>query len=274
LPLDEPFDPAAHIVGRAAHHVVELTPAETQALLTEVPAAYQAQMNEVLLMGIAQVMARWTGARVLRVDVEGHGREMIAPDIDLSRTIGWFTALYPLLVELPASTDPGELLKAVKEQVRQVPQRGIGYGLLRHLANDAAVRRRLEAQPAAPLIVNYLGQFDQTLADSRLFRPARTGAGAARHPGDRRLYLLEVDAAVSGGRLVTTWTYSQGLHRTATIARLAAETQDALRALIEHCRAPDAGSFTPTDFKAARAKQSDLDKLTARIGRGDRRSTR
>src|SRR5204862_6042261 len=107
---------------------VALTEEETKALLTQVPAAYHTQINDLLLGALAQAISSWTGERALLVDLEGHGREALFEEVDLSRTVGWFTSMYPVLLELPASQDAGAAIKSVKEQLRATPNRGIGYG--------------------------------------------------------------------------------------------------------------------------------------------------
>jgi hypothetical protein len=93
------------------------------------------------------------------VELEGHGREELFEGVDLSRTVGWFTSAFPVLLEVPAGGGAGELLRSVKDQLRAVPARGIGFGILRRLSPDAAVRERLAAIPAPQVNFNYLGQF-------------------------------------------------------------------------------------------------------------------
>ena len=124
---------------------VELSRELTAALLQEVPAVYRTQINDVLLTALLQAYARWSGRRRLLVDLEGHGREELFDDVDLSRTVGWFTTLYPVLLEVPASAGPGQALQAVKGQLRRVPQRGLGYGLLCYLTGDELVAEQLRA---------------------------------------------------------------------------------------------------------------------------------
>ena len=127
---------------------VSLSAEETRALLQEVPEAYHTQINDVLLTALVQAFSRWTGARSLLVDLEGHGREEIFEDVDLSRTVGWFTTIFPVLLESGGGFHPGNALKSVKEQLRRIPNRGIGYGLLRYLSRDADISREA-AEPAS-----------------------------------------------------------------------------------------------------------------------------
>src|SRR5204863_6104544 len=132
LPIDR--DDGANTVGSSRMVEVSLTPQETRELLHDVPRAYRTRIDEVLLTALAQTIASWSGRARVRVTVEGHGREPLFDDVDLSRTVGWFTTTYPVLLDLTGANGPGDALKAVKEQRRAVPRSGIGYGVLRHLA--------------------------------------------------------------------------------------------------------------------------------------------
>ncbi|MGH7999038.1 MAG: amino acid adenylation domain-containing protein, partial [Brasilonema sp.] len=152
---------------------IALSVEETQALLQDVPTAYRTQINDVLLTALVQTFAQWTGEHLLLVELEGHGREEIFDDVDLSRTVGWFTTHFPVLLDLEKASNPGEALKAVKEQLRGIPKRGIGYGLLRYLNGNKEITEQLQALPQAEVKFNYLGQFDQVLSSSSLFEPAQ-----------------------------------------------------------------------------------------------------
>src|SRR5690606_22916775 len=156
----------------AADHVaVTLDRASTRALLQDVPPVYRTRINDVLLTALAQTLARWSGVRTLWVNLEGHGREELFEGVDLSRTVGWFTTLYPVRLDLTAEA-PGEALKAIKEQLRAIPQGGIGYGVLRYRHPDPAVRASLAALPAPELSFNYLGQLDTLIGGDLLLGPA------------------------------------------------------------------------------------------------------
>ncbi len=241
---------------------VSLTAEETDALLQQVPAAYNTQINDVLLTALARGWERWTGSRILFANIEGHGREDLFDSLDLSRTAGWFTSIFPVLLELPvAGVDwsPGEALKSIKEQLRRVPRRGIGYGILRYLRADTG----LAARPEPQLVFNYLGQFDQVLAGSRLFRFARGSSGAWHGPGQKRRYLIEINSMVIAGRLELSWTYSVGAHRAETIERVTNDFLVALRQLIAHCMAQRGRSYTPSDFPLTQLDQIALNDLVA-----------
>ncbi len=247
--------------GRAATASisVELGPEETRALLQEAPEAYRTQVNDLLLAALARAFAAWTGEGTLRVDLEGHGREEIFPGVDLSRTVGWFTTLFPVALTVPPGGGPREAIQAVKESLRAVPRRGLGYGLLRYLAAPET-GERLAALPAPQVSFNYLGRFDPAVEEGGLFAFApevsHGGEGEAV-PGP----LFTIDALVLGDRLRVNWTYDPGRHLPATAERLARGFLAEIAALVAHCLSPEAGGYTPSDFPLAGLDQAALDRL-------------
>jgi amino acid adenylation domain-containing protein/non-ribosomal peptide synthase protein (TIGR01720 family) len=271
LPVDYPA--GANIQASSQTVAVSLSEEETRALLQEAPKAYHTQINDVLLTALAQACARWTGVRSLLIDLEGHGREELFEDVDLSRTVGWFTVVFPVLLELGEASGPGETLKTIKEQLRRVPNHGIGYGLLRYLSREKEIAEKLRARPQAQVSFNYLGQLDQVLPEPAPFGPAGEPTGPAHSPRGNRRYLLEVNGSVVGGQLRLFWTYSENVHRRSTIESLAQECVEALRLLIAHCQSPEAGGYTPSDFPLARLDEQKLSALSRFIEKIDHSET-
>jgi amino acid adenylation domain-containing protein/non-ribosomal peptide synthase protein (TIGR01720 family) len=261
LPVD--FPGGANTVDSSATVTVSLSPAETRALLHQAPEAYRTQINEVLLTALAQGFARWTGVRSLLIDLEGHGREEIIEDIDLWRTVGWFTTHFPVLLELGTSADPGAILKVIKERLRAVPNRGIGYGVLRYLSREEEIVERLRAAPQPEVSFNYLGQFDQALPETSPFRPAGESIGPLQSPRGERSHPLYFSGSVAGGQLHLACVYSRNLYRRATIEELTGNIAEALRSIITHCQSAEAGGFTPSDFTLARLDERKLDRISS-----------
>ncbi|HEU0141987.1 MAG TPA: condensation domain-containing protein, partial [Bryobacteraceae bacterium] len=268
LPLDHPS--GENTVASTREVVVSLGREETRALLHEVPAAYRTQINDALLAAFVDSFRRWTGRPSLLLDLEGHGRDATLENVDVSRTVGWFTTIFPVLLNAGAMENPGELLKSIKEQLRRVPNRGIGYGLLRYAAGDEEIVARLRSLPQPEVIFNYLGQFAADPGDSHTAAPA-DAMGPVRSPRGRRRHRIEIVGSIASERLQLSWFYSENLHRRETIERLAEQFMEASRAIVAHCRTAEAGGFTPSDFARARVSQKDLDKLVGRLRQGGAR---
>jgi len=235
----------------------------TALLLRRAPAPYRSHVNDLLLTALARTFRRWTGRPDLLLDLEGHGREEIFPGVDLSRTAGWFTTTFPVHLRLPGDAEPGEELLAVKEQLRAVPRRGIGYGILHDLAGDPEVTAALDALPRPEVSFNYLGQLDALLDGSELFAAAAESRGEERCRHRRRGYLIEVDGGVVDGRLWIHWSYSRRLHRRGTVAELARSFRAELETILDHCLSPDAGGYSPSDFPLAGLHRRQLRELFA-----------
>jgi non-ribosomal peptide synthase protein (TIGR01720 family) len=233
LPVDYPG--GVHSEASVSSVTCSLSTAETQALLEQFPAAYGVQIQEVLLTALIQSFVLWAGKRTLLVELEGHGREGIVEDVDLSRTVGWFTTIFPVLLDLGEVVEPREALQAVQAQVRGIPQRGIGFGLLRYLCEENDVRQHMQALPRAEVNFNYLGQLDQTLAEAMPFRRAQESTGPERSWRSTRSHLLYIVGLIGGGKLYLRWSYSKNQYRRETIERLASNCAEALRGLITHC---------------------------------------
>ncbi|WP_156727241.1 non-ribosomal peptide synthetase, partial [Streptomyces apocyni] len=271
------LDPARDTTGTARTLTLTLDEEATQALLTSVPAAFHAGINDVLLTGLALAVGQWRRTRgsdaagSLLVDLEGHGREDVLPGIDLSRTVGWFTSAHPLRLDLGAldiaqalSGGPaaGEALKQVKEQLRAVPDHGLGYGLLRYL--NPETRERLAGLAKPQIGFNYLGRFPGAADTDALWMAVPTGDLDTGDPGMALTHGLTLNALTQdhpeGPRLAATWTWAAGLFPEAEVRELAEAWFRALRALVTHSADPEAGGYTPSDLLVS-LSQDQIDLL-------------
>ncbi|WP_330113822.1 non-ribosomal peptide synthase/polyketide synthase [Streptomyces sp. MUM 178J] len=276
-------------VRETAEHLTAALPADlTSALLTAVPARFHAQINDVLLTGLTLAVARWRrrwsgeGPHALLVDMEGHGREEFDESIDLSRTVGWFTSRFPVRLD-PGAIDldeafdggaaTGAALGRIKDQLRALPDNGLGYGLLRYLNADTAMAL---AGAAVPQIgFNYLGRVGagaEGLGDGG----ASSGWSSASDlrvpllpadPGMPFGHAVEINAVTreqaDGPRLNVTYSWPSGLFDRADIQELADLWFRALRALADAARAGEASALTPADFPSVELSQAEIDAFAA-----------
>lgn len=265
LPVDGPPGKDWNIEQSARTVSASLSVEDTEKLLRDVPKAYQTQINDVLLTALMQVFSRWTGRPTLLINLEGHGREPIFGDVDLLRTVGWFTTIFPVALSLEEASGTGERLKSMKEQLRQIPNRGIGHGLLRHLCDEREIVEQLKALPEAEISFNYLGQFDQLHSSSAVFKLTNEPCGPEHSLKASRHHLLDITGMIIDGRLQLDWRYSANVHQRMTIETLAQGFIDALQTIISHCQSPTAGGYTPSDFPEANLSQQELDDLMNEI---------
>jgi amino acid adenylation domain-containing protein/non-ribosomal peptide synthase protein (TIGR01720 family) len=271
-----PVDPLRDTMGTAAHHTTTLPAELTAPLLTEVAPAFRARITEVLLTGLALAVARWrrgTGTGVL-VDLEGHGREEFTAELDLARSVGWFTALYPVRVDPGVgdytTADPAVLAaaaKRVKEQLRAIPGGGLGYGVLRYLNPETGPV--LDALDGAQIGFNYLGRFAASDAKSGggqadwAAAAEGTGLGGGVDAAMPLTHAVDVNAAThdheDGPRLVATWTWPAELFSGTEVVALAEHWFAALRALVAAARA--AGGLTPSDLALVDISQTEIERL-------------
>ncbi|MFD3471226.1 amino acid adenylation domain-containing protein [Streptomyces sp. NPDC058682] len=274
---DSALDPARDLAGTVTSLEVQLDPEVTDALLTRVPALFHAGINDVLLTALALAVAdhrqrKDPDARTdLLLSLEGHGREEIIDGIDLSRTVGWFTTVFPVRLD-PGRLDwnklwsggpaVGRALKAVKEQLRAIPDNGIGYGLLRYLNPETAPA--LASAPTPQIGFNYLGRFDAGgRPDTAPWSPAADDAVVG---GDDPLmpvaHALEVLASTTGhadgARLTASWQWPQALFTEAEVRELAESWVRALTILAEHAGKPGAGGRTPSDVPLVSLSQHEI----------------
>ncbi|SEL65288.1 non-ribosomal peptide synthase domain TIGR01720/amino acid adenylation domain-containing protein, partial [Nitrosovibrio tenuis] len=260
LPTDLNAPPEANTAGSSRTVVVSLSAEETAHLLRDITRTHQARIDETLLAALALAFARWTGVGMLLVDVEGHGREALFDDVDLSRTVGWFTTIFPLALDVSDCIDPATpdvALRHVKERLRAIPRRGIGYGLLRYISKGETAEL-LRALPQPQISFNYLGQFEYSADPAAGETDLRGPAFSER---SRRHYLIDVNGGVFAGKLNVSWIYSEAVHHRATIESLASTFIDELRRVIAHCLSFKAERLTPSDFPLAKLNQAQLDEL-------------
>ncbi|ORT57421.1 non-ribosomal peptide synthetase [Streptomyces sp. CB03238] len=234
---------------------------DTEALLHRVPHVYRTQINDLLVSALGRVLAEWTGQDRIVVGLEGHGREELFDDVDLTRTVGWFTSHFPVALTLPTHGDWGATIKSIKEQLRGVPHRGLSYDALRFLSGPGTPGHALHPDRLPDISFNYMGQWQGTTGDDGLLRDLLPGLGRDHAPAQARPYLLDVVGLVDDGRLGVHWTFSDEVFDPATIERVATGFITALGELIGHCLQSGSGGATPSDFPLAGLGQADVDRI-------------
>jgi non-ribosomal peptide synthase protein (TIGR01720 family) len=274
LPLPVDFPGGENLESSADAVRVEFSKEETRTLLQQAPVDNNVSINDLLLAGLAMAVQSWSGRSAIRVDIESHGRGGYFDEVDTTRTVGWFTSLYPVTLEVPFPVTPAETLRMTKERVHTIPRNGFGYGLLRYLTGLDAVKSRLTGGQAAEISFNYLGQVSLSQEQQGIFQPASENTGPVHGPDGKRANLIDVTCIVTDGCMGIEFTYSKNLHRTTSIQALAHSYQDALRQFIHADQDHQPGGHTPSDFPMARLNQQKLDRLMSKLNQTKGKTTK
>ncbi len=213
-----------------------LSAEESAVLLQDVPKTHRAQMIEVLLTGLVEAFARWTGQNALAITLEGHGRETLFEEADVSRSVGWFTSLFPVLLRAVPRGGAVETLEGVCEQVRSIPHHGVGFGILRYMCGDDAVREKLKQLQKPQVSFNYFGRLDSAFPSQWTVALGSRDVGPHHDPDGRRAHLIDVHTSVVGGRLQLRCMFNSSVHRMEAIQAMLGFYRDALGTIIADAR--------------------------------------
>ncbi|MCY8598344.1 condensation domain-containing protein, partial [Bacillus vallismortis] len=236
-----------------------LTAEETEQLTTKAHEAYHTEMNDILLTAFGLAMKEWTGQDRVSVHLEGHGREEIIEDLIISRTVGWFTSMYPMVLDMKHADDLGYQLKKMKEDIRHVPNKGVGYGILRYLtAPEHKEDVAFSIQPDVSF--NYLGQFDD-MSDAGLFKRSELPSGQSLSPETEKPNALDVVGYIENGKLTMSLAYHSLEFHEKTIQTFSDSFKAHLLRIIQHCLSQDGTELTPSDLGDDDLTLDELDKL-------------
>ncbi|KPV93711.1 Linear gramicidin synthase subunit D [Pseudoalteromonas sp. P1-9] len=255
FPVDRESDTTPDLASSESI-MIQLSESQTEKLLKECPKVYRTHINELLLSAVCLGLYKWRNIDDVTVMLEGHGREELFEHLDLSETVGWFTTMYPVKLE-NKEIDAGSIIKTVKEQIRAIPNNGIGFGVLTHLAAPESFPNK-STSADVPILFNYLGQFDQVAEQNERVSFASENSGTAINPSRKREYLLALNGMVAGGRLNFSVDYSVQQYEFESIKLLAQSIELAFVELIEHCLEKEKGEFTPSDFPLAKVTTEQL----------------
>ena len=225
----------------------ELDAENTRLLIQEVPRLYHTDINDILLCALYLTIAKWSGTNKVIIGLEGHGRQDIDSSVDTSRTVGWFTSHYPLLLEVNSNHDTmGDYIKSVKEQLRQVPDKGLGYGVSRYINNE----KSLQGEEPWDIVFNYLGQLDNVFGEGKWLSAASEPAGNPVDGNYQFKEKLSVSGSVQLGQLHINWAFGKLHYHSETITEISKDYLVNLKKIIAHCTATQAGEtfFTPSDY--------------------------
>jgi amino acid adenylation domain-containing protein/non-ribosomal peptide synthase protein (TIGR01720 family) len=244
--LDKDFEAEGNYIKDMEKMSFRLNPEETNALLTKVHEPFGTEINDILLAGLGSGIRETFGSKKVLVAMEGHGREEIIKGVNISRTVGWFTSIYPVILNMAYTDDPDRQIKEVKESLHQVPDKGIGYGILKYLTSESN-RSELEFKLKPRICFNYLGQFDEDL-QQKSFKIVDESSGNNVSLAVERDYDLEISGMISDGQLRISIHYNKNHYKSKTMGRLISHYEEGLRAIISYCLEKKNKELTPSDF--------------------------
>lgn len=250
-----------NIVSSERKFEIELSEEMTQDLLRKVPSVYNTQIVDILLTALMQTLKDWSGFENQLIEIEGHGREELFEDVDLNRTIGWFTNIHPVALVGENSDDLGAAIKDIKEKLRGIPNNGIGFGINCYLGNNKEKLKKLLKEHSPEILFNYMGQIYNSANDSSIFRVIDDFNGNTRGDLNKRSYVFELNSMISNNKLKLIWGYSENLHSAETIENLCRSFISNLEKLILHCLSPEAGGFTFSDFSDLNWDKDEFDDI-------------
>jgi amino acid adenylation domain-containing protein/non-ribosomal peptide synthase protein (TIGR01720 family) len=264
--VDRDFSGADNLIKDATSLSFGLDEPETELLLTGANGAFATEVNDLLLTALGLAIKKTWGVERVLILLEGHGRENILADIDISRTVGWFTSIYPVVLNMSYEADGKNLsrqIKQVKESLHQVPARGIGYGILKYLTaagHKGDIRFKLQPQ----FSFNYLGQFDEDIKRLSSFEIVGQFTGNSQHPEERRPHDFDVSGMIVGNRLRISVVYNKRQYRPETIKKLLNTCKGELITIIRHCARLKEREFSPVDFTFKALSIDQVDRLASR----------
>lgn len=257
IPLLRQDHEAKGLVSLESNISFELTAAQTETLQTKVPAVYNTEINDVLLTALGLAIKEVLHQNKTVIRMEGHGREEIIPNIDVSRTIGWFTSMYPFVLDMSVAQTEREQLIHIKEALRQIPNKGIGYGMLRYLTPD------FENNLKASITFNYLGEFgnytNENAKTNFEFAAKSIGKNVAIENGNDTF--LDINGMLVNGSLSMTLKYSKSIHKEDTMQQLSAAYKNYLVAFITDFEKEKETYKTPSDLTFKGLSINDLKQI-------------
>jgi amino acid adenylation domain-containing protein/non-ribosomal peptide synthase protein (TIGR01720 family) len=236
---------------------------DTGVLLKEVIQAYNTEINDILLTALGMAVKEWTGIEKVVINLEGHGRENIIAGVDVCRTIGWFTVQFPVVLDMSRWQDLSYSIKFVKETLRKIPNKGIGYGILKYLTT-LGKKEGLTFRMEPEISFNYLGQFDRGNRDG-IFKISAMKMGDTVSPQSERTHSLNISGIITEGKLTMIFNYNKYEYKRSTIEKLVNGFQLHLLKIIRHCAQKDDMELSPVDMKYSKLTIEKLEELEDRV---------
>ncbi|MGB7606261.1 MAG: condensation domain-containing protein, partial [Lutisporaceae bacterium] len=244
---------------------IEFSVEQTEKLLKEVNSTYNTEINDILLSALGYTLKEWAGNTSILIGLEGHGREESVGDINIKRTVGWFTSTYPVILDMSKSGSIAYQIKSIKESLRHIPNKGIGYGLLKYLT-PVEKKQKLACSLRPEISFNYLGQFEEKAATD-IFNMSGISSGNSMSLESEQINLIDINGIIAQNKLVLNFSYSKQQLTRDSVLKLAEYYKNYLADIIEHCINAEEAVLTPSDITLKGASIEQLDNILAMFKR-------
>ena len=237
VPVDHEYDKRINF-QETKEYSVRLNVEDTKSLLQDVNKAYKTEINDILLSALALACKDWITAKNVVIALEGHGREELFEGIDINRTVGWFTTIYPVSLAIPNGEDFKTIINTTKNTIRNIPNKGIGFGVLRHLSPSEDVQATLSSFKKE-IVFNYLGNFENSFSTEdnteKLIGFAGESKGTDIGISNTHTNKLVINSLIENGCLQLNWSYDSKRYKATTVEKIANAYITSLEKIISHC---------------------------------------
>ncbi|XOI99323.1 amino acid adenylation domain-containing protein [Paenibacillus polymyxa] len=255
--LKKDMEPKSVVGAKLINKTIVLDKSYTENLLTKVNKAYSTEINDILLSALTLTIGSFNATDRIMINLESHGREHIVDDVDITRTVGWFTSQYPVV--LHTKDNLSNLIKHTKDTLRRIPRRGIGYGILKYLSPF-----ELKHIDQPDIAFNYLGQFDESISGEN-FTLSDISPGDSVSKDSSRLQPLNISGMVLHKELSLTLSYIREEYNDETIDELMKHFLESLKRIIDHCISRKHVEVTASDLTDEDISMDDLDPYIGEI---------
>jgi non-ribosomal peptide synthase protein (TIGR01720 family) len=260
LPTDLSSDSQIYLENSIITYSNELDSELTNSLIFKANETYNTKVEDLLISTLITTLCEWGDIDQVLLGLERQGRNIDNFDVDVSNTVGWFTSFFPILLGHNKSVEIGNHIKSIKEKLRAIPHNGIGFGVLKYLAEEnTSILNQLQPK----VIFNYFGKSiseykNQGLGFKFLESPTRDSRS-------ERNYVIEINSQIINNNLLVNWSFTKDLYKEETAKIIADKFIQNLKTTIEYCTTQNDISYTPSDFPEANLNQDDLDNLLSQF---------
>ena len=260
LPTDYTSESETYYENSIISYSNELDSVHTNSLVFKANETYHTKVEDLLISTLITTLCEWGEIDQVLLGLERQGRNIDNLDVDVSNTVGWFTSFFPILLGHNDSVETGNHIKSIKVKLRAIPNNGIGFGVLKYLAEEnTSILNQLQPK----VIFNYFGKsISENKNEGLCFKFLQSPTRDSR---SERNYVIEINSQIINNNLLVNWSFTKDMYKEETAKMVADKFIQNLKTTIEYCTTQNDISYTPSDFPEANLNQDDLDNLLSQF---------